>query len=667
MGVIQGVAGTSAGHSARWLRAPLANARLAVPDGVREPDQAPRPARASAPDAALAKNESLPVSKPAGESGASLASIRTGDSFLRMFMIESSHLPAQARRAGGGHRLLGQSVDLAVMVLPGGTPVAVGGVARTHALDENGARRTMQELAYVSTLRRLTTGAAGIALGAAAGGSAMPLIERNGDSVLDVRMVLEDRRTLLSAVPTPPAGLVGSLTPGALSAMAGEMGRIAGALGNLSASFGALARGGALYAVQASSSSALHVAAEAGPGAVPGVHEVEVLRVARGHRVRSEEMPESALGLSGGFTLNGVEIEVDAADSLVSLAARINAGEDLDGDGQLDAGEDADGNLRLDGGTAGHGVQASYYQGRLTLTRVDSMAGNIEAQDPDGILQAVGLMELDDRGQLVFRNELAAPQDAAIAVDGREFRSWDNVFSDAIPGVTLTVAAAPAHPVTVAVERAVDGAIDAVGAALDDFNAAIRAMNATLGSAGGLLSRDSAVARVRQDLVRALIAPVPGQAADLDEATEAGVRRAGRSRAVFSQAQLAAVAADERSGMASGDALRSAEDPPSVWNALDELGITAADDDTFALDRERFATVLDDRPGEVAGLFARAGEGIAARVLDRVEAAMGPSGLLTIRRAVLADLAQSDLGEALAAVLAPEPRLALLESFPKAG
>jgi flagellar capping protein FliD len=625
------------------------------------------PGAAGPASSAVQKSQpaSLPVSKPLGESGASISSLDISNSFLSMFIMEASHLPAQVRRAGGGHHPQSQDVSLTVTVLPDGTPVAVGGSAETRWRDENGVWQTVRELAYVSGLRRLTTSSAGTLLGG--GIQAMPPVERNADSPLDARRVLEDRRTLLAAVPSPLAGLLRAVAPETLAAMAGELGRVAGALGRLSTVFGTLAKQETFAAVEAGSSAPLHLMVEAGPGAVPGTHRVEVVQTARGHSVRSDQMPDGALGLSGSFRINGATVEVTAADTLVDLATKIAKGEDVNGNGQLDAGEDTNGNYQLDGGTARHGTQAGFYESRLLLTRVDSQAGEISLDDPDGILRAVGLLKLDERGTPVFKNELARPQEAAIVVDGRGFRSADNVFSDVIPGVALTLVGDPGEPVTVTVERSTEPAAAALGAALEEFNAALRTANAALGSAGGLLSRDPAMIRTRQELLRALVDPVAGRPADLNEAADAGVEPAGRARAVFSAAQLASAARNERAGLGGLNSLRPAEDPPSVYNALDELGITAGDDNTFALDREKFARVLAEHPAEVADLFARAEEGIAARVLTRVEAAAGSSGLLLIRQAALTELADAGLGKGLAAVLAPDPRRALLESFPKAG
>lgn len=654
MSAVQGLASAaSAGRPDRAGAGPRAEARAAG----TAPRQAAAPAEAEARQARPAAAR-LPVSKPVGESGASLRHVNVGNSFLRMFLLETSHLPAQRRRShGAGAEVLAQDVALRVMVLPGGTPVAVGGSAQTQSRSDDGRLHALRELAYVSFLRRLNLAGAGLATGA--GTQTMPLVRRQTDSWSSALEVLRDRRTLLAAEPREPAELLRNVSLGALRPMIQAFDRLAGALGGLEEAFGRLSDRQSLVPAAAASSAPLYLSAEALPGVRPGSWDVEVLRLARGHAVRSAEMAAGPLGLSGSFALGGVEISVAAGDSLFDLAARINRGEDLDGDGGLDAGEDLDGDGRLSGGTAAHGVHAGFYEGRLRLERVDATAGEIDVGDGDGILQAIGLVALDGNGQYVFPDQVAAAQSAAIRVGGTVHYSPDNTFREAVPGAALELRGLPPGTVRVTASAQDSPAAAAVGRALEAFNAAMAEMNSALGSSGGVLARDPAATRVRAELVKALIAPVPGRPADLDEAAEAGVERARRRRAVFSELQMASAARAERLGQPRS-ALARAEDPPSVHNALDELGIVGAGDDTFRLDGERFARALASRPEDLGELFADATEGIAARVLRRLDSALGPAGLLALRRTALEALASARLGQKYAPNFAPDPRIGLL-------
>ncbi len=611
------------------------------------------------------KPEPMPVTKPVGESGAVVRSVGRHNSFLRMFMLESSHLAAQLRQAGGRHRVIGQDVSLKVMILPGGSPVAVAGSASTDYRAADGKRGTLRELAYVSFLRRFITGSAALASGA--GTQTAPPVMRNTDSLLSAVQVIRDRRLVGRLSSDPLVGLLRSVSPRALGPMVEALGQIGGALAGLEMAFGRLARRETFTEVSATSSSPLFLDARARSGAAEGSYRVEVLQAARGQVVESDAVASGAMNLAGSFSLNGTEVEVEAGDALFDLVAKINRGEDANGNGQLDAGEDTDGNFRLDGGSGEHGVHASFFGDRLELRQADAARGDIQVEDNDGVLQAIGMVEPDALGPLNFSNEISAAQEATIRVDGETFRSASGLFEDAVPGVTLEVRGAAARPVTVNVRGDASGALNALRSAVGEFNSAIRTMNDLLGVGGGLLERDPAATRVRAELVGAVLAPVAGGPEDLDESTEAGLGRAVRGRAGISQAQLAAAARRQRLGSAGGD-LSGAGGVPTVYNVLGGLGIVAADDDTLEIDEERFSKVLAERAGAVADLFTRADEGIAARVLARLETALGGSGLLELRRRAIESLAGRGLGREFASSLGQSQRARLLAGvLPAAG
>ncbi len=55
-------------------------------------------------------------------------------------------------------------------------------------------------------------------------------------------------------------------------------------------------------------------------------YEIEVLNLAQNHRVSSDRQTSTnyAVGASGTFTINDVDITVDSADSLMTIAGKIN-------------------------------------------------------------------------------------------------------------------------------------------------------------------------------------------------------------------------------------------------------------------------------------------------------------------------------------------------------
>jgi flagellar capping protein FliD len=626
-----------------------------------------------APASQQKSSESLPVSKPIGESGANVRSINRHNSFVRMFLMETSHLPAQARRAGGGHRVISQDVSFKVMVLPGGSPLAVGGSARTEHRLADGSRGTLEELAYVSFLRQVITGSAALASGA--GTQTAPPVMRNTDSLLSAIQVIGDRRLIGRTHTNPLAGLFRSVSPAALEPMVRALDEVGVALGRLQLAFTDLARRETFTAVRAESSSPLFLDATAAFGARPGEYRVEILQRAQGHVIESDAVAPGAMGLSGAFKLNGIEIQVEAGDALFDLTAKINRGEDLDGDGELDAGEDTDGNFRLDGGSSQHAVAASFYGDVLTLRSLNPGAGDIQVEDDDGVLEALGIIKPPDGDAVKFGNEVSVAQMGIIRVDENEFRSDTDKFEDAIRGVTLEVRGVPGEQLTVTVESNPAGVLDAVRTAVSGFNSAIREMNALLDNAGGLLRTDPAATRVRAELVKAVLTPVAGQPADLDEAGDVGLHRAARSRVNLAEEQLAAAA---RGGTVS--TFRQAHGVATVFNSLFELGITAGEDDTLKLDEERFERALAEQPEVVADLFSRTGapgspqedlslsKGIAVRVLSRLQTALGQNGLLTLRRHAIESIIRMRLGQRFASTLQSSRQAQLLgDILPPAG
>jgi hypothetical protein len=605
------------------------------------PAAATRPVRPPAAEAPVALR--LPVSRPLGESGASIRSVGTTDSFLRMFLMETSHLPAQLRRAGGMQQVVGRDISLRVMLLPGGVPVAVSGSASTRYRAADGRVAELREAAYVSVLRSFLAVSAPVA--AADGLQTAPPIVRTTGSFLSAIQVLGDRAAAARSLPSPPAGQLLAVGTRALSPMAEGLDAVARALAGLEAAFARLADPEVFSGVRAESSSPLFLGASAAAGAEPGTHRIEVLSAARGHAVASARRPDGPLGLTGSFKLNGVTVDVAPGDALFDLGLRINRGEDTNGNGVFDAGEDTDGNWRLDGGTAAHGVRATFTAGRLELRARSAAAGEIQVEDPAGVLAAVGLVAPDGPGRLRFTNELSGPQEAAIRVDGIELRSAEGLFRGALPGLDLEVLGQPAGPVTVTVSADASAALGRLRPAVEEFNSTMRQVNRLLLASGGLLASDPAATRTRAGLVEAVLAPVAGSPEDLDQAAEAGLERAERWRTGLSEEQLAAAA---RSGPGP---LGRARGVPTAFNALYQLGITAEADEALRLDEQRFAGLLLERPGDVAGLFTRAGRGIAARVLDRLGTALGEGGLLQMRRLALVRLGELGLGREFARVL----------------
>ena len=101
---------------------------------------------------------------------------------------------------------------------------------------------------------------------------------------------------------------------------------------------------GALNLFSGFSSQTDVVEISAGNTASVGGLTIQVTQQALNNVLVSDVQPTGALGLSGSFSINGVEIVVEATDNLLDIQNKINRGEDTDGDGELDGPEDFNGN-----------------------------------------------------------------------------------------------------------------------------------------------------------------------------------------------------------------------------------------------------------------------------------------------------------------------------------
>lgn len=185
--------------------------------------------------------------------------------------------------------------------------------------------------------------------------------------------------------------------------------------------------------------------ASASPSASVGTYEVEVTQLAQKHRIASEAQTDatSALGLSGTFTINGVDVTIDAGMSLNQIRDAINEAE--------------------------AGVRATVIGTTLVLESEESGADNaIELVDSDsgasGLLKSLGLLDAANAVQ----NELQAAQDAEFKVNGVLLASSSNTVSDVVEGVSFTLAGVGSTTITI--EQDLDSVIGAIRGFVDQFN-----------------------------------------------------------------------------------------------------------------------------------------------------------------------------------------------------
>ncbi len=228
-------------------------------------------------------------------------------------------------------------------------------------------------------------------------------------------------------------------------------------------------------------SDARTVGATAREDARPGTYAVGVTALAVAEKLGSAAYATTVtpLGASGTFKLNGRDVAVEAADTLTTLADRIN---------KLDAKVQAKVEAVTEGGY------------RLTLTATETgRAGALTLADATpGLLAQLGLLDAEGRKA----NVLQAAADAVYTVDGQEYTSGTN--NPVFAGIALQLKQTTAAPVTVTVS--VNHDEEAVVAAARKFVEAYNAAQADLSRmnrSGSWAGRTSAQA-VQRELVSAV-------------------------------------------------------------------------------------------------------------------------------------------------------------------
>ncbi len=215
------------------------------------------------------------------------------------------------------------------------------------------------------------------------------------------------------------------------------------------------------------------VTASANNSAAPGTYEIEVLALARSHRVVSDRLEEELpLGLADGesksFTVNDVTITVEAGDTLQTIADKLNAAEDAKVTATV-----IDNRLVIEGKETGVELHFS------------------DSDDSDGVLQALGILKADGEPQTI-----QAPQHARVKVNGIEIERPSNEV-EVVEGVTFTLRGEGTAVITVA--KDVSGAVAKIKDVVDQLNSAMDFMSSRLAK-DGILQGDATLVRLQSSL-----------------------------------------------------------------------------------------------------------------------------------------------------------------------
>lgn len=215
------------------------------------------------------------------------------------------------------------------------------------------------------------------------------------------------------------------------------------------------------------------VTASANNSAAPGTYEIEVLALARSHRVVSDRLEEDLpLGLADGesksFTVNKATITVEAGDTLQTIADKLNAAEDAK-------------------------VTATVIDNRLVIEGKETGV-ELNFSDSGGVLQALGILKAD--GKADRPQTIQAPQHARVKVNGIEIERPSNEV-EVVEGVTFTLRGEGTAVITVA--KDVSGAVAKIKDVVDQLNSAMDFMSSRLAK-DGILQGDATLVRLQSSL-----------------------------------------------------------------------------------------------------------------------------------------------------------------------
>lgn len=209
----------------------------------------------------------------------------------------------------------------------------------------------------------------------------------------------------------------------------------------------------------------------------PGVFSVQVDQLAQRQKIGTAApntngntafigSQTAALEHSGTFSINGVDVTIQATDTLNDIRMRINNATGTE--------TDADGNTT----TTRTGVTASVLRAgngdyRLILTSDEAGYDGITLEDSSGILGALGF-QVNGSGGVSSDNILVEGRDAKFSINGVAMQSTTNTISNAIVGMTFELREVTSNPVNITVARdseAITQRVQEFVSALNDMRA----------------------------------------------------------------------------------------------------------------------------------------------------------------------------------------------------
>ncbi len=197
--------------------------------------------------------------------------------------------------------------------------------------------------------------------------------------------------------------------------------------------------------------------------ATPASYNLDITQLAQTHAIASDQQGDSSsdLGLTGTFQINGVDITVNATDSLTDIQNTIN-------------------------NTSGTGVNATIIDDQMVLkAEASGTANEITLTDDDmtDILENLGLINTGTTSDI--KNELQTAKDAIFSLDGLQITRSSNEIDDVIEGVTLNLKQ-EGSSTQFTVDKDTDGMIEGIKALVDKYNSTTDKIDSFTGIDGEL-------------------------------------------------------------------------------------------------------------------------------------------------------------------------------------
>jgi hypothetical protein len=317
---------------------------------------------------------------------------------------------------------------------------------------------------------------------------------------------------------------------------------------------------------------------------------ITVEQMAGGMSIRSQDLPDGALGLQGTIRVGDKELYVSPGDNAAAIVSGING--------------------------LAQGVTASLEGAKM---RLSSQKGLLPLGDPDGVLAGLGFF--DAAGVPTDIVQVATP--AVIKVNGVEMRSWNGKFR--LENLGVDIEAKSAGQTTLSVGSREHDVVAGVEAFVSAYNKAVGLLNRGI-MASGRLTGNRALQGIGSAVVSSLLGPVQGPPDNLDEAKEVGItvnRGAARS---FESVTLQ-MAAMRKASMNDNNRFPI----KGLTGGLDSMGVVLQSDYTAVFDAGKFVDVFRRSPEGVRDVFAGVGngDGVARRISEIASSAVrADSGLM---------------------------------------